>query len=788
MSSEKHEVKKKQGSTLVLLLTFLFSLLTFSYPSAQPGAAYFVRSLANPRERREARAEVLDAPVLPGSVMKAVTLVTALETGAITPETGAMCRRTVTVDGVRFVCAHPDLKRPLSAAEALAHSCNDFFVSLAPRLPRARVNATRLAAGLPPLGAGTPLAPALVGLDGPRVTPRALIDVLSRLAGIGPDRAVPMRPDTKAVLLEGLSGAAAYGTASALGERGVRAWAKTGTAPMPGGGVAGLVVALAPAPRPTHGVVVVAPGAAGIDAASIAADLLQQSGVAGGPTGPTPPAPAPAPPTPGQAPQPTLQAPPSSERIRLGRVQSDGSSRVESVPLDDYLAQVLAGEGQPSAGPAAQQALAIAARTFVLANLNRHRREGFDVCDTTHCQVLKRATPVTRDAVAATRGHVLLEKGRPAQVFYSASCGGRIERASQVWPGSSDLAHPDRDDADEEEPGWVSEVRATDLERALRAAGLRGGRVRGLRVVQRNQSGRVVRLRVDGFSPPEIAGTDLRMAIGRVLGWQYMKSTAFDLDRTGTGYRFRGRGHGHGVGLCVIGAGVRARRGETAADILSFYFPGLAVGPAGAPVLTTTAAPPPSPPAPVPAPVPAPAVPVPAAVSDIQVALPASEEAERAALVALVRKARDEVARATGQRAPQTLRVTVHPTVDSFGRATGQPWWVSGATIGTDIALLSITTLRQQGQMERTVRHEVVHAMLDVSLANRPLWVREGAALYYARPAGAEAAKPAGRVTCPSDAELLQPISAGAQRDAYARAESCFARQISGGRSWSEVR
>ena len=42
-----------------------------------------------------------------------------------------MCRREVTVDGVRFVCAHPDLQRPLSAAEALAHSCNDFFTSLA---------------------------------------------------------------------------------------------------------------------------------------------------------------------------------------------------------------------------------------------------------------------------------------------------------------------------------------------------------------------------------------------------------------------------------------------------------------------------------------------------------------------------------------------------------------------------------------------------------------------------------------------------------------------------------
>ena len=124
-----------------------------------PGAAYFIRSLSSPRERREARPGVLDRPVLPGSVVKALTLVAALESGVVTPEGGTMCRRVVTVDGVRFTCAHPDLKRPLTPAEALAYSCNDFFVSLAPRLTREQVNRTRLAAGLPPIVPGTPMGP-----------------------------------------------------------------------------------------------------------------------------------------------------------------------------------------------------------------------------------------------------------------------------------------------------------------------------------------------------------------------------------------------------------------------------------------------------------------------------------------------------------------------------------------------------------------------------------------------------------------------------------------------------
>jgi hypothetical protein len=177
----------------------------------------------------------------------------------------------------------------------------------------------------------------------------------------------------------------------------------------------------------------------------------------------------------------------------------------------------------------------------------------------------------------------------------------------------------------------------------------------------------------------------------------------------------------------------------------------------------------------------------------VQVALPTAGEERRASLVALVRRARDDVAAATGQKAPPVLRVTVHPTAESFGRTTGQPWWVSASTTGTEIALQPFEILEQRGQLDHTVRHEVAHALLDPALAGRPMWVREGAAAYFSRPSGSTGRAPEhpgalARVTCPTDAELLRPVSAGAQRDAYARAEACFARQISAGKKWTEVR
>jgi hypothetical protein len=88
--------------------------------------------------------------------------------------------------------------------------------------------------------------------------------------------------------------------------------------------------------------------------------------------------------------------------------------------------------------------------------------------------------------------------------------------------------------------------------------------------------------------------------------------------------------------------------------------------------------------------------------------------------------------------------------------------------------------------LTRTIRREAAHALLDASLAGRPQWVREGAASYFADPAAPFDAHR--RVACPRDDELVRPLSAGAHRDALARAEACFRRQIAAGRSWRDVR
>lgn len=499
-------------------------------------------------------------------------------------------------------------------------------------------------------------------------------------------------------------------------------------APVPPGSIAKLAT------------LVVTPGAAGADAAALAADLILEQT------------------------RTSLPRAAAGDVFRVGQTGADGNTTVVAMPMDEYVASVVAGEQHPNSPPAALEALAITARTYALSNRRRHAREGFDLCDLTHCQVLKPATAAARAASTVTRGRVLLFNGRPASVFYTASCGGRTERGDAVWPQATFPFLPSQVDVGcERLPGWSSELRTEDLDRALRANGLTG-QLEHMRVVGRTASGRASTVRLSGFVPPEIDGDTLRFAVGRTLGWQHVKSTLFDISRTATGYRFTGRGSGHGVGLCMVGSIRWATQGLTADDLLHRYFPGLIAGtwpPTSDATDDTTV------------------------VTRVHVQVPAVNAGERRHLTIFVQSELEGLARRLGVEMPTELTVVFHPTVESYRRSTKQPWWMAAAT-GQRVDLLPIATLRAKGVLEQTIRHELVHVLTVEGLRERPMWLKEGAALFFAGEVDGDAA---GQVlTCPPETAFKASSHRDATRREYSRAGTCFARAIASGAKWSDIR
>jgi peptidoglycan hydrolase-like amidase len=99
---------------------------------------------------------------------------------------------------------------------------------------------------------------------------------------------------------------------------------------------------------------------------------------------------------------------------------------VVAMDLEVAVASVVAAEMPRSTPMEALKAQAVVARAYLAAAGPRH--DGFDFCDSTHCQFLREWPQRRSDAFHATRetrGLVLAYLGKPFAALYSASCGGQ---------------------------------------------------------------------------------------------------------------------------------------------------------------------------------------------------------------------------------------------------------------------------------------------------------------------------------------------------------------------------
>ena len=290
---------------------------------------------------------------------------------------------------------------------------------------------------------------------------------------------------------------------------------------------------------------------------------------------------------------PGLQAPlpvPTPTIVVPERLLVRSGGRITAVALDDYvlgaaLAEVTPVDETPAIVANIYTVQAIVARTYAVSQLGRHRAEGFDVCDTTHCQLYdparirtSRFSAAAREAVTRTQGEVLTYGGHVAEALFHADCGGSTTTADAVWGGRAvpylravlDALTP------ETHRKWTVSATNEQLRVALEADPRTavGRTLNGIEILTKDESGRAATVSVRGQRPYTIRGDLLRAVLNQSLADRGLQSTKFTLTRTGNRYTFEGTGYGHGVGLCQRGAATRLRRGDTPEAVLRAYYPG----------------------------------------------------------------------------------------------------------------------------------------------------------------------------------------------------------------------
>jgi peptidoglycan hydrolase-like amidase len=103
------------------------------------------------------------------------------------------------------------------------------------------------------------------------------------------------------------------------------------------------------------------------------------------------------------------------------------------------VASIVAAEGAAGMPLEARKAQAIVTRSYLAGAHNRH--EGYDFCDTEHCQLLKEppsSGSTASLATESTRGQVLTYRGDIVAALYSANCGGHTKSLAQSsWMGAA---------------------------------------------------------------------------------------------------------------------------------------------------------------------------------------------------------------------------------------------------------------------------------------------------------------------------------------------------------------
>ncbi len=182
------------------------------------------------------------------------------------------------------------------------------------------------------------------------------------------------------------------------------------------------------------------------------------------------------------------------------------------VELEDYVNGVICYEMGREWPLEALKTQAMCARTYVLKSLNKHDSYGFDICNSSSCQVYRGMgtgksygpSPTSLQAVEETAGLVITYRGELAETPYSSSHGGASEDAKNVWGTDTVQAHPylrgvvdpyeSYADSINAKSSWTVTYTAAELTRQLQSKGYGSGTSVDHLELTYSQLGNVIRL------------------------------------------------------------------------------------------------------------------------------------------------------------------------------------------------------------------------------------------------------------------------------------------------------
>ena len=252
------------------------------------------------------------------------------------------------------------------------------------------------------------------------------------------------------------------------------------------------------------------------------------------------------------------------------------SGNVESVPLEEYVVGVVAGEMPVSFELEALKAQSVASRTYVMKRLGWNGE--YDVVDTVSNQVYLDNNQLkekwkdnyvsyinkVRQAVNETSMECLEYDGELIDAMFFSTSNGYTEDSGEFFSTSLPYLKSVDSSSDKEVSSVFQDSKNISLQEFYERLGLSYQSSLKITDVTRTNSHRVKFLKING---KEFSGKNVYYKLG-------LRSSDFEIELVGSNVVIQTKGYGHGVGMSQYGALGMAKKGYSYREILMHYYTG----------------------------------------------------------------------------------------------------------------------------------------------------------------------------------------------------------------------
>ena len=258
------------------------------------------------------------------------------------------------------------------------------------------------------------------------------------------------------------------------------------------------------------------------------------------------------------------------------RVKRLATGNIETIPLEEYIAGVLAGEMPIYFELEALKAQAVASRSYALKRIEYNKENGYDVVDSVLNQVyldndyLKEAWKnnytkyinKVRTAVNETIDEYLEYDGEVIDALFFSTSNGYTEDAKKVF--NLDLPYLKSVESvwDKETSSVFNATTSISLQEFYEKLELEYNKDLSFEIIERSDTNRILKVKINGVE------INARVMYEKLK----LRSTDFELIQQGSNVEIKTKGYGHGVGMSQYGAQGMALEGFSYKEILSHYY------------------------------------------------------------------------------------------------------------------------------------------------------------------------------------------------------------------------